>query len=108
MEEIIRKEMPFIRWMAKVTERLNIVQLSIKEKIEIREEDWEIIKLLHRQHNIGALPIYENIVINKDESSQSVTQANLFSADVSSTAVVDSNGTDIEPPKAETIKKKKK
>jgi len=108
VEEIIKKEMPFIRWLAKITERLNIIQLSMKEKIEIREEDREIISLLHRAHNMGNIPIYESILIDKEENDQSVTQANLFSADLSSTGVVATNGTDIESPKAETIKKKKK
>lgn len=107
MEETIRKEMPFLKWLTKFTERCDVIQLSIKQKLEIREEDWEIVRLLHRNHFLGNLPIYETILINRDEDSQSVTQTDLFSADQSVTATVETIGTEIENILSETIKEKK-
>jgi hypothetical protein len=79
MEKIIQKEMPFQRWFAKILERGQIIQLSIKEKMEIKEDDWEIIRTFHRMHALGYMPMYDNIPIEIDETSQNVTQQSLFS-----------------------------
>ena len=81
MEEIITKEMTTTKWLYRLAERLRIITESMKFKSDmgVTEEDYDILKDLHRFHELGYMPMYENILVNKDESSQSVSQANLFS-----------------------------
>lgn len=81
MEEIITKEMTTTKWLYRLAERLRIITESMKFKSDlgVTEEDYDILKDLHRFHELGYMPMYENILVNRDESSQSVSQTNLFS-----------------------------
>jgi hypothetical protein len=81
MEEIIRKEMTTTKWLFRLAERLRIITESHKFKSDmgVTEEDYDILKDLHRFHELGYIPMYENVIINKGESATSVSQADLFS-----------------------------
>jgi hypothetical protein len=60
----IDKELGFTRWVTKVTERLNIVLLCIKERQDkIQESDYDILKAMHGVWFFGEVPIYETITI---------------------------------------------
>ena len=102
-ERLIRKEMTSLKWLAKITERLNIIQLSIKEKIEIREDDIDVIKELHWFYSMGHLPFYENILIDAEGKGKYVTQQDLFSTNSQSP----DNGTEIDTSNEENQKEEK-
>jgi len=108
MEEVYKKELGVMKWIARLTERLTIITTSmrIKQDLGITEEDREIIEALGALRENGPLLMYETITVNKEEDSQSVTQTNLFTDEKSVTAKVDCIGMEIEPL-IETKKKKK-
>ena len=80
MEEIIKKEMTTTKWLFRLAERLRIITESHKFKSDmgVTEEDYDILKDLHRFHELGYIPMYENVTIDRDKTSQSVTQPYLF------------------------------
>jgi hypothetical protein len=72
----IDKELGFTRWVTKVTERLNIVLLCIKERQDkIQESDYDILKAMHGVWFFGEVPIYETITI---PDIKKMKQASLF------------------------------
>ena len=48
----------FTEWLPKFTERLTLSLLNLKDRREIKEEDWEAIKSAHRLYYFGYLPDY--------------------------------------------------
>jgi len=111
MEEIIRKEMTTTKWLFRLAERLRIITESHKFKSDmgVTEEDYDILKDLHRFHELGYIPMYENVVINK-ESSQTVTQPDLFAEPIVGkdvTVTVDVIGINIVEDSIEPTKEKK-
>jgi hypothetical protein len=108
MEEIIRKEMTTTKWLYRLAERLRIVTESMKFKSDlgVTEEDWDILRDLHRSHELGYMPMYENVVINK-EVCQTVTQPDLFSDKKDVTVCVDTICINLVEDGIEPIKKKK-
>ena len=85
MEEIYRKEMGAAKWLIRLTERLTILTTSMRMKTDlgVTEEDVAMIKDLHRAKEMGYVPMFENIVIDRktddDESpGSSVRQTDLF------------------------------
>ena len=109
MEEIYKKELGAMKWIARLTERLTIIttSLRIKQDLGITEEDNEIIRALCGLREVGPLLMYENVTVKKEDNSQSVTQTNLFNEDVSTTAQVDCLGIDVDNTTIETKNKKK-
>ena len=76
MEKVIQKEVTFREWFSKITERMTIISLSIKEKINIRDEDWEVLEALHGFYFMGHLPISRGILINVEDDSEAAQQTN--------------------------------
>ena len=109
MEEIYKKELGAMKWLVRLTERLTILTTSMRMKTDlgITEEDRVMINALCALKEVGPLLMYENITVEKDEDSQSVTQINLFTDEKSTTAKVDCIGIDIDMPPIETKNKKK-
>jgi len=110
MEEIYRKELALMKWIIHLTERLTILTTSMKMKTDygLTEEDRNLIRALCYLKEVGDTLMYENIIINRDDTSQSVTQSDIFSANTSVTAKVDCIGMDIDISPIETIKEEKK
>ena len=108
MEEIYRKEMGAAKWLIRLTERLTILTTSMRMKTDlgVTEEDVAMIKDLHRAKEMGYVPMFENIVINKEEPGKTVTQSDLFNDIESVTAKVDTIGINIDSTPTETIKNK--
>jgi len=108
MEEIIRKEMTTTKWLFRLAERLRIITESHKFKSDmgVTEEDYDILKDLHRFHELGYIPMYENVIINK-EPSQSVSQPDLFSDKKDATVCVDTICVNLVEDIFEPIKEKK-
>jgi len=114
MEETYKKELGAMKWLVRLTERLTILTTSMRLKTDLGltdDDKYVMIEALNRVREFGWIPMYENIVINRDDdSSQSVTQTNLFHdeiSEVSTTAQVNSLGIDIDTPAIETKNKKK-
>jgi hypothetical protein len=55
----------------------------------VTEEDYDILKDLHRFHELGYAPMYENVTINREDSGQSVSQTELFNEKKDVTVCVD-------------------
>jgi hypothetical protein len=109
MEEIIRKEMTTTKWLYRLAERLRIVTESMKFKSDlgVTEEDWDILRDLHRSHELGYMPMYENVTIDREKTSQSVTQPDLFTDKKDVTVCVDTICMNLVEDGIEPIKKKK-
>ena len=110
MEEIYKKELGAMKWLVRLTERLTILTTSMRMKTDLGltdDDKYVIIEALNRVRELGWIPMYENIVINRDEDSQSVTQTNLFHDEISTTAQADCLGMEVDMPTIETKNKKK-
>ena len=55
-----KDELSFLEWLSKINERTTLILLSIKDRRDISEEDWELLRCLHRQYYLGELPFYRN------------------------------------------------
>jgi len=56
-KDIDREYRKFLEnWLPKYCERLQLTQLNIKDKRDIREEDWEVLRVAHRSYYMGYLP----------------------------------------------------
>ena len=110
MEEIYKKELALLKWIIRLTERLTILTTSMRMKTDLglTEDDRNLIRALCRMKELEDAFMYENIVINTEDPSQSVTQPDIFSDNTSVTAKVDTIDTDIDITPIETIKTKKK
>jgi len=70
-------ELDFYEWLPKVSERIQLFNLHVKEKIDkISEEDWSLIECLHRMWYCGMLPPYYKTVPDMD--TKTFTQVDLF------------------------------
>ena len=89
MEEIYKKELGAMKWLVRLTERLTILTTSMRLKTDLGltdDDKYIMIEALNRVRELGWIPMYENIVINKEEDNQSVTQTDMFSESPSLTA----------------------
>jgi len=66
-------ELGLLDWTAKITERVTFILLNIKDKREITEDDYAILKVLHKVWYNGEHPLYKTIM---DGDCHSVTQTN--------------------------------
>ncbi len=59
-------ELTYRKWLARVNEKLLFILMSIKEKKEISEQDYELLRAMHRAWYLGWHPIYahENPHVN--------------------------------------------
>lgn len=95
-------ELGFRRWVTRISELLTFIQLNIKEKRELTEKDYELLKVLHDKIWYDSVyPIYahENPFVKPDEIA---VQQGLF-ADNSTDS---ENGTDIDIPPIEKEEEK--
>ena len=96
-------ELTYRKWLEKVAEKLQFVHLKIKEKSELTEADYDLMRVLHSKiWRPGEFPIYthENLTIKPDEVA---TQQGLFSANMTDNTL----GTEVEYVVQETKKEKK-
>ena len=110
MEETYKKELGAMKWLVRLTERLTILTTSMRLKTDLGltdDDKYVMIEALNRVRELGWIPMYENIVINREEESASMTQPDLFFDRKSETAKVDTIGIDIDTPPKETKNKKK-
>lgn len=69
-------ELGMTKWLAKINEKLTFILLSVKEKKEISEADYNLLKMLHRDWWMGEFPIYAHEVAHV--KPENVTEQNLF------------------------------
>jgi len=96
-------ELTYRKWVEKVTEKLTFIHLKIKEKSELTEADYELMRVLHSKiWRPGEFPIYthENLTIKPDEVA---TQQGLFSANMTDNTL----GTEVELLSADNLKERK-
>ena len=48
-----------LEWLLKVNERLTLILLSIKEKRDISEADYDILKVFHHIYSVGLIQFYK-------------------------------------------------
>jgi len=66
------------KWLAKINEKLTFILISVKEKKEISEADYNLLKMLHRDWWMGEFPVYAHEVAHI--KPESVTEQGLFDA----------------------------
>ena len=71
------RELTFPRWLAKITERQTFILLNIKEKRDISEDDYALLRALHRLWFMGDYPVYTHELLNATKPSE-ITQTGLF------------------------------
>jgi len=49
-----------LEWLLKVSERLTLILLSIKEKRDISEEDYDILKVFHHIYSMGLVQFFRS------------------------------------------------
>ena len=78
-EEIELEDLDYIN---KFTERLYVIISNINAGCDISEEDYDILKAIHKIMYEGNLPLYKVI---STECQVTTTQTDLFSENISST-----------------------
>jgi hypothetical protein len=63
------EELQFREWLPKISERLFFILLSVKEKRDITESDWDMLKYFHRIYWLGELPFFKQKLSLKEEVS---------------------------------------
>lgn len=75
-------ELEGLDYFIKFKERLDIAMAYISDGRDITDEDYSVLREIHRIEREGRLPFYKTICT---EDNISVTQHDLFSANVSTT-----------------------
>jgi len=75
-------ELEGLDYFYKFKERLDIAMAYISDGRDITDEDYSVLREIHRIQREGRLPFYRVI---STENTTSATQANLFSDETSST-----------------------
>jgi hypothetical protein len=86
------KELDAWDWMNKINEKLTFILLNAKEKREITEADYDLLKILFRVWDNQEYPIYESVMDGVEEVA---TQQNLFTDISSCVEVVKMDGMDV-------------
>lgn len=98
----------FLAWLPKVVERGTFLMLNVKDHVNIKENDMEVLKFFYKNYYNGELSQFASEVqSSQEQTSQSVTQTNLFSADVTVCPDTIEFGIGVEDMIAETKKEKK-
>jgi hypothetical protein len=97
-EETIKREEFFIDWLPRISEKLQFILLNIKENRDISEEDYALLRVLHKAWFFGEYPLYKTQLAIKEELS---VQQGLFADNVAD----EEDGTKVEPSKRKTKKK---
>ena len=71
-----------LEWLLKVNERLTLILLSIKEKRDISEADYDILKVFHHIYSMGLVQFFRS---KPNLSDEMALQQGLF-GQVDSTA----------------------
>jgi hypothetical protein len=69
-------ELGITKWLSKINEKLTFILISVKEKKEISEADYNLLRMLHRDWWMGEFPVYTHEVAHIKQ--ESVTEQNLF------------------------------
>jgi hypothetical protein len=82
-------ELDYFQWIEKISEKLTFILLNIKDHRDIKETDYDLLKILFKPYYNGEYPLF--ITKMEGEACQSVTQTNLFTQESKSNTI----GTDV-------------
>ncbi len=88
-------ELDVMEWLTQINQKLTFILLNIKEKRDIGEDDYDILRFLHKDWFNGEHPLYKALVTQVPDLS---VQQGLF-ADVSAD---NTDGTEVDIPTSET------
>jgi hypothetical protein len=88
-------------WFVKVVEKCTFITLNVKERREIQESDYDLLKIFFRAYYDGEYPILHSKLDIKEEVS---VQNSLFADGMAEENSVVANGTEFESVVTETIK----
>ena len=80
-------------WIAKMAEKITFIRLNTLECRDITEEDYEILKIWYKQWWLGTHPLFQT---KMDCKVENVSQADLFTANMTGANTTSSNGTEVE------------
>ena len=92
-------ELSFWEWIAKICERLTFARLTVLDHKDIKETDYDLLKILFKPYYLGEYPIY---VVKPELIVENVKQQDLFMSECPDKE----NGKIIENERAETVKEK--
>lgn len=107
----------FVGWFPKVLERGTLIQLNVKDKTDIKEDDLEVLKFFYKSYHNGELSQFMPEVGSPEEEEKEteIPQTDLFtdntaegSNDVTVYPDVIEFGIGIDDKPVETKKEKKK
>lgn len=70
-----KEELECLEWLIKMNERVTLILLKVKDKIDITEDDYDILRLWHRNWYEGVHPLYKT---HKIADTQVFEQTGLF------------------------------
>jgi hypothetical protein len=77
----------FQGWLPKVAERLTIILYNVRDRSDLKEEDWDVLMTAYRWYHHGELAAFMPEVGPPKEEQVKVTQQTIFDTD--GTEVVD-------------------
>jgi len=93
----IEIELDAMEWLTQINQKLTFILLNIKEKRDISEDDYDILRFLHKDWFTGEHPLYK---VQTTQAVETSVQQGLF-ADNSDK---NTSGTNVDIPAIEPIK----
>lgn len=75
-------ELGFRDWLLKISERLQLILLNIKEKRNLTDSDWDVLESFLGIYREGIMPFYQNKL---KLDVQNITETGLFDTSTSDT-----------------------
>ncbi len=95
-------ELDVMEWLTQINQKLTFILLNIKEKRDIGEDDYDILRFLYKDWFNGEHPLYK---VQMEGVQENVTQNLLFGETYDKTSDVDTqntDGTEVDIPTSET------
>jgi hypothetical protein len=68
----------FQGWLPKVAERLTIILYNVRDRSDLKEEDWDVLMTAYKWYHHGELAAFMPEVGSPKEEQAKVTQNTLF------------------------------
>ena len=76
------QELEFLPWIEKISEKLTFLLLNVKEHRDIKETDYELLKILYKPYFNGEYPLF----VTKMEGIAETSVQNVLFTDTISTS----------------------
>ena len=108
-KDIDREYRDFVEsWFPKIIERGMLILISIKDKIEIKEDDMDVLEFFYKSYYNGELSqLISTSTPAREQDMTEMSHPDLFNANVTVEAPLVELGMDVDYPPIETKKEEK-